>query len=86
MSFNILCISWLLNCWIQTCVTNENVSYLNMFQITWFIILRGDGNAICKMCRRDRDCTVVFVVCACIDFVNKTHILIAWHEQYVKKV
>jgi hypothetical protein len=69
---------------IQLCVTATSVSYLNMCYITWLIILPADGDAISKTCRRDINCTVVFVFCGYIGFVNKTHILIAWHERCVK--
>jgi hypothetical protein len=31
--------------------------------------------------RRDRSCAVVYTVCACVDFVNKTYIAIAQNEQ-----
>jgi len=57
------------------------VSYFNMFQITWCVILPDDGDVLSKACRRGRSCTVTYNVCAYIGFVNKTHILIARNEQ-----
>lgn len=35
-------------------------------------VLPDDGEVIAKTCRRDRNCTVIYSVCAYVDFVNTT--------------
>jgi len=48
--------------------------------VSWGV--KGMGlKQIVETSRRDKNCAVVCSVCACVGFVNKTHIVIAWNEK-----
>ena len=53
--------------------TTVIVSYFNMLEVIWCVILPDDGGVLTKACRRDRSCTVTYNVCAYVGFVNKTY-------------
>lgn len=44
-------------------------------------MLPNESNIIVKTSKRDRNCTVMYVVCEYADLVNKTHTLMAHNKQ-----
>lgn len=53
----------------------------NMSSVYWCVTHPEDSKIIAETCSRDRNFTVVFAVCACVDVANKTYIIIAGNGQ-----
>jgi hypothetical protein len=52
-----------------------------MSSVYWCVTHPEDSKIIAETCSRDRNFTVVFAVCACVDVANKTYIIIAGNGQ-----